>query len=107
MGMENEKPSICENVAELGLHRKACRFRVVQVLKVLQPNSGRSAVSLETGLSPARAQAGTKTTTGLIERFYRPFKRGTADGVTRLSGMMEKGRTALDGTFLRRHCGNE
>ena len=33
------------------------------------------------------------------------FLGGTVGGVTRLRGIMEKGRTALDGTFLRRHCG--
>ena len=107
MEMEIKKTSICENVAELGLHRKACRIRVVAVLEVLQPNSGRSAASLEAAPSQARAQAGTTTPTGLIEWFYRPFQRGAADGVTRLSEMMGMGRTALDGTFLRRHCGNE
>lgn len=36
----------------------------------------------------------------LIERFYRSFQRGTADGRTRLSGIMEKGRTALNDTFF-------
>ena len=29
------------------------------------------------------------------------------DGVTRFSGIMGRGRTALDGTFLRRHYGHE
>jgi len=29
------------------------------------------------------------------------------DGVTRFSGIMGRGRTALDGTFLRRHFGRE
>jgi hypothetical protein len=80
-----------------------CQIPIVAFFRALQPNSDRSAVPLEMGLSQARAQAGTKTSTGLIERFYRPFKHGAADGGTRLSGIMEReGRrwTALfyDGT---------
>ena len=43
--MEIEKPSNCENVAELGLRRNVRRIRVVEVLEVLQPNSGREGVS--------------------------------------------------------------
>ena len=105
MEMEIEKPSICENVAELGLQRKVCRIRVVPFLEVLQPNSGRSVAPLEALLSQARALAGTKTPTGVIERVYGPFKHGVADGGTRLCRAMEGRRTALDGTFLRRHCG--
>jgi hypothetical protein len=38
--------------------------------------------------------------TGVIRRFYRPFQHGTADGGTQLSGIMEKGKTALNGTFF-------
>jgi len=105
MEMENENPSICENVAELGLHRKVCRIRVVTNFRVLQPSSGRSAAPLKAVLSRARVRVRTKTPTGLIERFCRPFKHGTADGVTRLIRIMEKGRTALNGTFLRRYFG--
>jgi len=105
MEMEIEKPSICENVAELGLQRKVCRIRVVPFLEVLQPNSGRSATPLGAVLSQARVRVRTKTPTGLTERFYRPFKHGTADGGTQLCRAMARSTTALDGTFLRRHCG--
>jgi hypothetical protein len=105
MKMENENPSICENVAELGLRRKVCRICVVQVLEVLQPNSGRSPAPLEAVQSRARVRTGTKTRTGLIEWFYRPFKHGAADGGTQLCRAMARRRAALDGTFLRRHRG--
>jgi hypothetical protein len=67
-----------------------CQIPIVAFFRALQPNSDRSAVPLEMGLSQARAQAGTKTPTSLIERFYRPFKHGAADGGTRLSGIMER-----------------
>lgn len=100
MGMEIEKPRICENVAELGLHRKVCQIRVVEVLEVLQPNSCRSAAAPEAVLSHARVRVRTKMPTGVIRRFYRPFQHGTADGGTQLSGIMEKGKTALNGTFF-------
>jgi len=86
---------------------RRCRIPIVEFFRALQPNSGRSLAPLEAGQSQARVRVRTKMPTGLIEWFYRPFKHGTPDGGTRLSGIIGRGRTALDGTFLRRQCGTE
>jgi hypothetical protein len=103
MKMEIEKPSICANVAELGLHRKVCQIRIVQVLEVLQPNSGRSPAPLEAVQSQARVRVRSKVPSGLIEWFYRPFQHGAADGGTRLYRAIARRRAALfyDGTVAR------
>jgi len=80
-------------IAELRLPKKMicrCQIPIVAVFRALQPNSDRSAVPLETVLNQARVRAEIKTAIGLIAWFYQPFKHGAADGVTRLSGIIER-----------------
>jgi hypothetical protein len=80
-----------------------CRISIVEFFRALQPNSGRSATPLEAVQSQARVRVRTKTPTGLIEWFYRPFEHGAADGGTRLCRAMARRRAALfyDGTVAR------
>ncbi|MEI8291055.1 MAG: hypothetical protein WCH99_16440 [Verrucomicrobiota bacterium] len=97
--MENEKRSICENVAELGQHKKNCQMSIVRKLPPMLPPSGRKVWPERSGESEAQDELAVKVSGAGYERFDWLLSYGTADGVTRLCRIMAKGRTALTALF--------
>jgi hypothetical protein len=79
----------------------ACRIGIVAVLSQNRCSAGgrgKQARARHEAHGPKPKQLGTSIMCN--------EHSGPADGGTRLSGIMEGEGTALDGTFLRRHCGN-
>ena len=105
--MERAKWVVLRPELELGGLEKCAQIRVVAILRVLQPRSGRSGRRPLKRLRRPEAAGERMPDADRRVRFCELFRNGPGDGATRLSGIIGRGRAALDGTFLRRHCGTE